>query len=105
MASDPGETGPDTGPLPPDLRFLKGLVTVLTAVMILGLLTMVAIFVIRLGSIAPTPPPLPEKIALPDGVRALSVTWGPDFYAVVTDDRRVLVFDNGGKLIKTVEIE
>jgi len=103
MASDPEETGP----LPPDLRFLKGLVTVLTAVMILGLLTMVGIFVIRLGpgTTAPTPVPLPEKIALPDGVRAISVTWGPDFYAVVTDDRRILVFDRGGAMVKTVEIE
>jgi len=103
MASDPEETGP----LPPDLRFLKTLVTVLTAVMILGLLTMVGIFVIRLGPSTPAAiaPPLPEEITLPDGVRAISVTWGPDFYAVVTDDRRVLVFGADGKLVKSVEIE
>lgn len=75
------------------------------AVMILGLLTMVAIFVIRLGPATTAAPPLPDKISLPDGAQALSVTWGPDFYAVVTTDRRILVFDKSGKLTKTVAIE
>jgi len=101
MPSDPEETGP----LPPDLRFLKALVTVLTGVMILGLLTMVAIFVIRLGPAERPVPPLPDQIALPEGVRAISVTWGPNFYAVVTDDRRILVFDVDGTLKKTVGID
>jgi len=105
MTSDPAQTDPGSAALPPDLRFLKTLVTVLMAVMIFGLLAMVAIFVIRLGPSTATPPPLPDKIVLPEGAKALSVTWGPDFYAVVTEDRRILVFDTAGKLLKTVAVE
>ena len=105
MTSDPGQTDQGNATLPPDLRFLKTLVTVLMAVMILGLLSMVAIFVIRLGPSTATPPPLPDKVTLPAGVQALSVTWGPDFYAVVTADRRILVYSRDGKLMKSVEIE
>lgn len=104
MTGDPeGE-----GPLPPHLRFLKNLVTVLTATMILGLLTLIALFVIRLGPGAgptATPPPLPDEIVLPEGAVALSVAWGSDHYVVVTEDNRVLIFDADGGLIRTVEIE
>ena len=97
------------GPLPPNLRFLKTLVTVLTATMILGLITMIALFVIRLGPGAgdstATLPPLPDEIVLPDGAKALSVTWGKQHYVVVTEDNRVLIFDLDGTLTQTVDIK
>ncbi len=93
------------GPLPPSLRFLKTLVTVLTATMILGLLTMIVLFVIRLGPGSATVVPLPDTIVLPEGAKALSVAWGSDHYVVVTADKRVLIFDADGQLTKTVEIE
>ncbi|HHX89647.1 MAG TPA: hypothetical protein GX700_07725, partial [Paracoccus sp.] len=51
MSSPPERVTPDPpppGPLPPDLRFLKLLVTTLAGVMILGLVTIVALLVIRL---------------------------------------------------------
>ena len=73
--------------------------------MILGLLTMIALFVIRLGPGTATPLPLPDEIVLPGDAKALSVTWGKDHYAVITNDDRVLVFDRSGNLKKTVEIE
>lgn len=74
------------------LRYLKWLVTVLTATMILGLLSIVAMLVIRLQPGA-APPPLPEAIALPDGTRAAAFTQGSDWYAVVTSDDRILIYD------------
>lgn len=77
-------------PEPPQLRFLRRLVTVLTAVMILGLLTITALLVIRLGAARPLP--LPDEIALPNGARATAITRGPNWYAVVTEDDRILIY-------------
>ena len=73
------------------LRWLARLVTVLTAVMIAGVVAIVALLVTRLGQ-APALP-LPEEVALPDGARALSVTVGPDWYVIATEDGRLLVYD------------
>jgi len=76
-----------------NLRFLRVLVTVLTAVMIVGLVTIVALLVIRLQTPAPGAVSLPETIALPDGAAAHAFTQGRDWYAVVTDDDEILIFD------------
>lgn len=77
--------------------------------MILGLLTMIILFVIRLGpgveNRAESSLPLPDEIVLPDGAKLLSVAWGKDHYVVVTEDKRILVFDRSGDLTKTLEIE
>ncbi len=86
---------PDANPPPPpELRFLKTLVTLLTGVMILGLLTIVALLVIRLGP-APRPPlpVLPEDIVLPEGVTMQALTIARDWVVVVTDDGELLLYD------------
>ncbi len=79
--------------LPPDLLFLKRLVTVLTATMILGLLAIIAIFVTRLPAATPAAPALPEGIALPAGTRAEAVTMGRGWIAVVTEADEILILD------------
>jgi hypothetical protein len=76
--------------LPPGLRFLKWLVIVLAISMIAGVITIVALLVTRLQGGAL---PLPEAITLPDGAKAQAVTAGDDWYAVVTTDNRILIFD------------
>lgn len=98
---------PPEGPLPPDLRFLRRLVTILTAVMILGFLVIVALFVIRLGPgaqrAAPAAPAaliLPDSIALPEGAQATALTLGPDWLAVVTDAGEILIFDAAGETLR-----
>lgn len=88
-----------TGPLPPELRFLKTLVTVLMVTMILGLITIVALLVIRLNAPAPAPL-LPAKIALPDGARAEAVTMGKGWVAVVTDRGQILIYDGETGLLR-----
>ena len=71
--------------------------------MIAGVLIIIALIVIRFYDV---PPPLPDKITLPQGAQAISFTQGPDWYAVVTDDRRILIFDRvTGGLRQTVELE
>lgn len=77
--------------------------TVLTAVMIGGLLLLVGLFVIRFQ----TPPdlPLPEEIVLPEGATLVSVTYTPDLLLVVTDAQTLLVFDAlTGDLRKTLDL-
>jgi hypothetical protein len=88
------EEDPDEaiGPEPANLRFLRRLVTVLTAVMIGGLVTVIALLVIRLQAPAPVLPTLPDTIVLPDGMTADAVTFGAGWVAVVAGDR-ILVFD------------
>lgn len=100
MASDEPS---DPAAEPANLRFLRRLVTGLTAVMIVGLLTIVALIVIRLLVVQPLP--LPDAITLPAGTVATAFTRGPDWFAVVTDDNRILIFDGAtGSLKQTLRI-
>lgn len=57
--------------LPPGLRFLRQLVTVLTVVMIVGVVLIAALLVIRLNQ--PTLA-IPDQIILPAGTIAVSYT-------------------------------
>ena len=97
------DNSPDETVEPANLRFLRRLVTVLTAVMILGLLTVVGLLVMRL---APSRPAVavPPAIALPAGATALAVTAGPGWYAVVTTDNRILIFGSDGALRQEVAV-
>lgn len=71
--------------------------------MIGGVVLIIGLIVIRFYDV---PPPLPESIALPDGAQATAFTQGPDWFAVVTDDDRILIFDRvTGKLQQTIAIE
>lgn len=73
--------------------------------MIVGLVTIVALLVIRFSSIRTTPS-LPDTIRLPAGVAAQAVTMGGDWYAVVTTDGRILIFDREtGDLRQSVIVE
>ena len=90
--------------LPPSLRFLKRLVTVLTVTMILGVIALVGLLVTRLpqGNAAPT---LPEGLALPAGAKAAAVTMGTGWIAVVTTENRILIFGLDGSLRQDLRIE
>ncbi|MEL6619767.1 MAG: DUF6476 family protein [Pseudomonadota bacterium] len=90
---------------PANLRFLRRLVTVLTAIMIAGVVTVVALLVIRLNA-EPAALPLPDRITLPDGTTATSFTVGSDWYGIVTTDDRILIYDQvTGTLRQTVQID
>jgi hypothetical protein len=83
--------------LPPSLRFLKHLVTVLMITMIVGVITVVGVLVTRMPS-APAAPVLPQDLILPAGAKAAAVTFGTGWIAVVTTDDRILIFDTAGNL-------
>lgn len=85
------------------LRFLRRLVTGLTAVMIAGMVILIALFVTRFPS---NDTALPDAITLPDGTTATAFTVGSGWYAVVTGDDRILIYDrNTGDLRQTVRIK
>lgn len=80
---------------PANLRFLRRLVTALTAVMIIGVSTIVLLLVMKLGQ-TPALPVLPEALDLPDGAEASAVTFGPGWIAVVDRGERVLLYAPDG---------
>ena len=89
---------------PANLRFLRRLVTVLTAVMIGGLLILIALIVIRVQQPSPGLA-IPDQITLPDGTTAQSFTASADWYAVVTTENQILIFDRvTSELIQSVDI-
>lgn len=85
-----GEAPEGDDGLPGHLALLRRLVTVLTIVMICGFLVLIVALVIRLNA---APPPLPDRIALPEGVAPRAFTRGEGWYAVVTDDDRILIYN------------
>ncbi len=71
-------------------------------VMICGVVVIVALLVTRLSS---TTPPLPDEITLPDGAKASALTIGDSWYAVVTQDQRILIYDRTtGQLRQTIAV-
>lgn len=99
------DTAPAPDGLPPSLRFLKALVILLTITMIIGVITVVAVIVTRMPQVVRGLPALPAEIVLPDGARPTAFTQGTAWFAVVTADDRILIFDRAsGKLRQTVTI-
>lgn len=104
MTIDPDET-----PQTPDIQremghlvFLRRLVTVLTAVMIGGLLVLISLIVIRFNATSAvktadtagfSAESLPDHVTLPDGARATGYAAGGDWFAVVTDLNQIVIFD------------
>ena len=87
---------------PAQLRFLRRLVTVLTAVMIGGVLLIIVMLVIRLND---KPALLPETVVLPDGIEAKAITQGDAWFAIVTQDDEILIYERfSGKLHQRVQI-
>ncbi len=101
MQEAPSQEG--TVALDPSLRFLKTLVTILTATMILGVITFVTVFVIRFPSV--TALSLPQGLKLPAGEVAQAVTQGKGWVAIVTESNKILVYDGAtGALKQTVTL-
>lgn len=85
------------------MRFLRRLVTVLTATMLIGVVVVVGLLVTRLSSDGPA---LPEIITLPNGSTASAFTQGDTWYAIVTTDNQILIYNKtDGKLRQTITLE
>lgn len=94
---------PDDDSMPPLVIYLKRLVTVMTVVMIAGFLILIYMLVIRLNA---DPLPMPDMVTLPAGTTATAFTQGEDWFAVVTSDNEILIYNRGtGALQQTVQLE
>ena len=78
----------------------------LTLTMIVGVITIVGVIVTRMPQAMQRAPALPDSITLPDGTRATAFTQGSDWYAVVTAQDQILIFDRvTGALRQTVTLQ
>ncbi|MDG4647450.1 DUF6476 family protein [Roseibacterium sp. SDUM158017] len=94
------ENGADgTEALPRDLRFLKALVTVLTVVMIGGVITIVALLVIRLNAPAPQVVVDPGMFAMPAGVATLGISVVRGHTVITGDDGVIRVYDSESRAL------
>ena len=94
---------PEPQPVDPALvKYLRGLVTVLTLTMIGGFLVIVFLFVTRFSGPAQTV--LPEEITLPEGVSAQAFTRAASWIAIVTTDDQILVYDLSGRLLEQLRV-
>lgn len=84
------------------------MVTVLTATMILGILTILVLVVIKIAQPAPAPLALPPEVVLPSGETTLAVTQGRNWFAIVTIDsdelQRIHIYDLDGTPRQVVNI-
>ena len=80
---------------------LRRLVTTLMVVMILGFLTIVGLFVMRLTE----PTPNLTEITLPNGVNATAYTKGSDWYAIVGDDDVIRIYNLDQSLRQEIQIK
>ncbi|WP_319824340.1 DUF6476 family protein [Thalassovita sp.] len=96
----------NTSPEPADaglLKFLKVLVTILTVTMIAGVVTIVALIVIRYRQ---TPPDFPAVLTLPPGTTPEAYTQTSKWYAIVTGDDRILIYSRATrKLVREITLE
>jgi len=86
------------------VKYLRLLVTILTATMVIGFIVIVALFVTKFSDAFA--PKLPDTITMPDGTEAAAFTQGGDWYAIVTTDDQILIFDRDtGLLRQTIDLE
>ena len=79
------------------------MVTVLTTVMIVGFLIIVFLFVTKFSSAFR--PSLPDSIILPEGQTPTAFTQGDNWFAIVTEDNNIVIFDRKtGELRQTIKI-
>lgn len=72
--------------------------------MIVGLVVLIALVVIRLNAPA-SDLVLPSEITLPNGAVATAFTQGRDWYAVVTQDDIILIYDrDSGALMQEISV-
>jgi len=89
---------------PTNLKLLRRLVTTLLAVMIIGFITLIFMFVMRFQSNNQTFKL--NDITLPIGTSATADTQGDDWYAIVDDAKKILIFNKvDNTLRQTINIK
>jgi hypothetical protein len=74
---------------------------VLAGVMIIGFVIIVCVFVINFRK---SPTLIPTALELPSNVNPIAYTQTTNWYAIVTDDDEILIFDNTGNEIQKIKV-
>lgn len=99
------ETPEEKDALPADLRFLRSLVTVLTAAMILGVIAIVTLLVIRLNGPGRTLLVDPAAFALPEGVGTVGYSVIDGLAVIIGDDGVIRVFaSDSRRLVQEIRL-
>ena len=94
---------PESQPVDPAMvKYLRLLVTILSATMIIGFIVITALFVIRFSDAFG--PELPDQITLPNGTEAQAFTRAADWFAIVTTDNRILIYGLDGALMQEIAV-
>ena len=89
---------------PANLRLLRRLVTTLLAVMIIGFLTLIFMFVMRFSDNNQTFQI--SDITLPIGVSATAYTQGDNWYAIIDEKNNILIFNKSDNTLRqTIKIQ
>lgn len=82
------------------------MVMVLTITITVGFIIIVVLFILKFGSIGKVDRvQLPERIILPSGTVPEAFTVGRSWYAVITEDDEILIFDKTtDEILKTIAI-
>ena len=91
---------------PTDLRILRYLVLAMTIIFIVGFTIIVTVVYLQFVKAQNGfKIDLPDIVELPEGARAQAFTQGRGWYAVVTQENKILVFDSkSGELTQSVDI-
>lgn len=65
--------------------------------MLIGFVILVGLLVTRLSSSGAT---FPETVALPDGLTATAYTQGDTWYAIVTTDDQILIYNRADNTLR-----
>lgn len=96
----------DQGPEPANLKFLRILVTVLTATMIIGIAAVITLMVLRLNQTPSSWAPQVETLTLPSGVTPAAVTYIQNRTLILGDDDNLYIFEGDAQTAtKTIKIE
>tara|TARA_B100001758_G_C18348770_1_gene578552 strand:+ start:286 stop:621 length:336 start_codon:yes stop_codon:yes gene_type:complete len=87
--------------IPPSIKLLKLLVTVLACVMIIGFIIIVSLFVLNFQKSHVS---IPVTLELQNGVKPIAYTKTKDWYAIVTDEHEILIYDNSGNRIQKIKV-
>lgn len=93
--------------LPANLQWLRRLITVLTIIMIVGMVLIVSMLFVKMRALpAPTDfSTITDQLTLPEGAQATSVTLNDDWIGVLTDQGQFLTYDrSSGALRDTITL-
>ena len=82
--------------IPPSIKLLKLLVTVLACVMIIGFIIIVNFQKSHVS--------IPVTLELQTGINPIAFTQTKDWYAIVTDEHEILIYDNSGNRIQKIKV-